>query len=612
MKKPKTPAASYSGRILLKRLLAVFFIISSGICHASLLSTSSGSADSTGTAGQAVEGHDEQHTDNSQESRNGGDINHRLKYRNVDFAERERIIDTSLQNLPVGSELTESDYRYLPAYFRKKWEALLHYEQGSSIILNRWFFLSPEGGYNPEKELEATLEFFRRSPDDSCYFPARYYLIYHKLPETGRCADLREYLYNISIDDVSVVLASEDKSSVVSSMGHLSIAFSGHNREGSTVKHGITFLGYVQEMNDFASEISGYYILEPFDRLRKRYNEEEHRSLREYHLNLTETEKFWLYLHIIELKDQNLTYSFTSNNCANGTRSLMTVMNQDFYNNSDHSYVTPFDYVKFIKKSPKYSGETDYLTAVDSFYNERNLLKSPDEMPPISTVTGGYTFSSLLGNGGYFSLSPFSRKITGDIRDYYFLHNFEVLNLKARVYRDSFIIDNITYIDSYSLPDILSPDFLSPGMSLSLHGKVNTEHTSLYPDVAGIMGTSILSPDTGLSLFYKLKTGLYIPHDGLNTYLINSAGSYFINRRIGRISLAYDYVWSNRSEYRGYDYAFTGGYSKELSDNLVLEAEFDYYHLKRRKDYTIDRRTASGKAGSRAMYEISAGINWRF
>ncbi|WP_274968334.1 hypothetical protein, partial [Succinimonas amylolytica] len=103
-----------------------------------------------------------------------------------------------------ASQLQHTPYQDLPAAFITKWEALLHIRNGVNAIEYSDFYLTGRGNavIDPERELRATLDYFRRDQEGACRYPARYYLIYHDLPDSRDCPDFAEYRRNVFVSEV--------------------------------------------------------------------------------------------------------------------------------------------------------------------------------------------------------------------------------------------------------------------------------------------------------------------------------------------------------------------------------------------------------------------------
>ena len=115
------------------------------------------------------------------------------------------------------------------------WHTLLHYKKGffgtRSLIDDPKFFLSEDGKYNPEAELEATIRaFFQKSNDESkhpvCRFIARYAWIKEQLDlDSSRlpvpeCARFSEIISQIKPESVTLIFPASHMNNPASMFGH--------------------------------------------------------------------------------------------------------------------------------------------------------------------------------------------------------------------------------------------------------------------------------------------------------------------------------------------------------------------------------------------------------
>ena len=507
-----------------------------------------------------------------------------------------------------ASQLQHTPYQDLPSDFITKWEALLHIRNGVNAIEYSDFYLTGRGNavIDPERELRATLDYFRRDPEGSCRYPARYYLIYHDLPDSRDCPDFAEYRRNVFVSEVSLILVYEDSSAFVSSMGHTGISIAGDNDAGKKVKYAVTFMGQPRGIADMVYEpMPGNYFLAPFAKFRDSYIVGENRSVKEYRLRTTEEERLWLYLHLFELKDQNVRYRFTVNNCANGSEHLLRVMSRDLEVPDYGSFLTPLEYVRYLKDSGLVSEEESYYTRTDQYYADLGRPVNPEEAPPLVRLSGGYVWSSLYGSGFSLKFMPFFREASEDISASPVLENTDLLSVTLRSYRLRPYISEINFTNKYRYTDVLSPASLTPDLMIRFHGDVTAAHASLYPDLATGLGFSAGSG--GLRPFYSVRAGLQIDSGGVNPYLLNTLGVFCTHPVLGRWSLSWRYALSDHEGYRGYRSRVSGTGSKRLTDNLWLELSGNYYRLS-----DNDRRDKGRLGSRRELLELSGGVALRF
>lgn len=261
--------------------------------------------------------------------------------------------------------IRESNKIYLS--YSEEWKLLLHYHGDTSSIKDDYFFLSKEGRTNPQSELDKTIEEFFRVDlplDDNhpiCRYPARLKFITKKLnidleslPKPN-CSNFKTYLKNTSAQKVSIVFASENINNLMSMMGHIFIKISG-NKHGKPVNHALGYFANFSQDNPISfvfnalfSGTSGVYLLEPYNKKLREYNDDQKRSIWEYELLLNQDRIDMLMLHIWELKRVNAKYNFITHNCGSALLYLLYVVDpslQKIYSTTD----APIDIIKNLER----------------------------------------------------------------------------------------------------------------------------------------------------------------------------------------------------------------------------------------------------------------------
>ena len=93
-----------------------------------------------------------------------------------------------------------------------------------------------------------------------------------------------------------------------------------------------------------------------------------------------EEERLWLYLLLLfELKEKkNVRYRFTVNNCANGSEHLLRVMSRDLEVPDYCNFLTPLEYVRYLKDSGLVYEEESYYTRTDQYYADQGHPVNPE------------------------------------------------------------------------------------------------------------------------------------------------------------------------------------------------------------------------------------------
>ena len=488
-------------------------------------------------------------------------------------------------------------YNDLPLDFRKKWEALLHYKQGRSLITNSDnYFLDPYGYIDPAGELLETINFFQNTPEGWCVFPARYYLIYGSLPLNNNCNDFKEYTDYVNVEKLSVVFASEDETSPISSMGHVLMMIDGKDINGIRKKHSF---GFVADNSsslffDFVTDsIEGRYILSPYSNVIYKYVSEEHRSLWEYSLNLTREERFLVFLHMFELKNHKIKYSYFSYNCASGLNQVLGVASSSLKYEDYDLFVTPVEYIKYLRNTGKIDGITVRPSKKDYYYLNDKYAVDPLSAPPLSRFSVLYRYNNKERNGLHFNFLPLYSDISEDIWYTSKTNEIQFLSVSGNINSSHSYVSELKIFDLKSLPDIRS-DSPNVNLGLSLHGNIDSSHTQLYPDFR--IGTGISCFSYGFVPFLQVTSGLHLEHHGPNLYMIENVGFMLKTMDWGRLTFFNKYIHASHGRYSGYNNETSLVYSKNIAKNYWVQMNASYYYKKNNSDF----------------YDISVGIGFRF
>ena len=467
-------------------------------------------------------------------------------------------------------------YAQQPPVFRHKWEALLHYADGrSSIHPGSSFFLAPDGYRSPENELSATEDFFRRAPENRCRYPARNYLLTGNFPSDA-CGEFNDFKSFVSADKVSLVFATESVNSPVSSMGHAFLMLEGKNARGLTKQHAAAFVADKADNGNLIwaflrDSISGRYTLAPYSDSIYAYVSEEHRSLWEYELDLSEEERCWLFLHLFELKTHRIHYSFFTHNCATGLERLMTAASDGFRDPSDRFYETPAQYLHYIWSTGRVKAVTVRPSPEDSAAIAAKRPLDPLAFPDPAHVRLSGIYSSRHGGGVEAEFLTIGNDIYEDTASRDGLKSFRFLDFSARIYKHHAFLDRVTVFDIRSLPDVtLAPPL--PNFGLDLRRAPDSGRTSLYPDLHAGAGVSVRT--LGLRPFWSLDVGLRLVPHGPQAYVLQQAGIEYSAPGLGRLTAALAHTASRNGNAPGWRWQSELVYAKRLSDKFWLRAKY--------------------------------------
>ena len=485
-------------------------------------------------------------------------------------------------------------YRELDAQWRAKWEALLHYEGARSVIdPSSDFFLSPQGAFHPDKELAATIDYFKSDPVHACEFPARAYLITGQKPNKS-CSAYQEFEQYVALDSVSLVFASESETSPVSSMGHVFLLLGGVNQQGVFKQHATAFVADTAQnknlLMDFLHDrMSGSYVLIPYDDWIYQYVSLEQRSLWEYELALSDEARQWLRWHLFELKEHPIKYSFFKHNCANGLSQVLTAADPSLSVAHTGVYLTPVQYTQWMAQKGTVKKLTLRPSSEDAQRVKRGNRPDPLKTPAASRwqVSANYRSGEEAGLG--FSFLPFFTDLKEINPAHAKLTEVKFFELDARVFQHHQWIEQITLVNIRSLPNLaLSRPKLNLGFEL--HGTQGNKSTSLRPDIH--IGTGFSLREKGIRPFWSVDAGVYLSPIGTQYYALQRLGIYYTKDPIklelyrqDSVSQKGDYANSPRSYHANFSYAITPQVSAfarascvKLTDSRMSEVSVGLNH----------------------------------
>lgn len=221
------------------------------------------------------------------------------------------------------------------------WLKLLHYEHNSthSVVLNKNFFISPNGKNNPSAELIATINAYfapwnikNKDEHARCRFPARYFWLSQQLPlpdynlREPKCQKLEKWALFDSVKSISLLLVSGYLGNPASTFGHALIKLNTDSTDdqfglfdltlnyGALVPENETTLLYVVRglWGGYEAGFSDKYFYTQ-DMV---YSHTEQRDIWEYKLRLSDEERILLIFHIWEIVGYKFAYYFLDKNCA--------------------------------------------------------------------------------------------------------------------------------------------------------------------------------------------------------------------------------------------------------------------------------------------------------
>jgi hypothetical protein len=236
---------------------------------------------------------------------------------------------------------------------------------------------------------------------------------------------------HVFIDSASFVLVAESQSSLASMFGHSFLKLEGRNKKHALSYYNSINSNIISYINVLLGNSDGIYVLMPYDEMKESYIKKEKRSLWEFRLSLTESEKIRLKSLIKNLEGQTNKYNFFFNNCNSQIELLLSSVNKNFNYTPVKKISTPLEYAKYLTRA----GLVEEITYIPS----KKVYHIPKihEYPYITRLSMGY-----YQNGTIFNFYPIyhdknqlihvEREVDSRILGINFLIdknlNFEVLN----------------------------------------------------------------------------------------------------------------------------------------------------------------------------------------
>lgn len=234
-----------------------------------------------------------------------------------------------------------------------QWHALVHYIPDEldggyhSLAVTRNFFNAPDGRYNPQAELDATLRAFFSDQKETatkqnpqCAFIARYRWLDSRLhfdPKrlpVHQCRRFEQWYRAIDPAQVTLIFPAAYMNNPSSMFGHtlLRIDRPGQDEHDRLISYSINFAAQTKETNGviFAYKgLTGGYIgsfsILPYYQKVQEYSDMDNRDIWEYQLNLKPPEIRRLLEHAWELGPVGFDYYFFTQNCSYQLLTLLDV-----------------------------------------------------------------------------------------------------------------------------------------------------------------------------------------------------------------------------------------------------------------------------------------------
>lgn len=214
----------------------------------------------------------------------------------------------------------------------KEWLNLLQIQEDGNSRIGDPNFFATSVPIDPFTELKFLVN--NKSNQLINKFPARYQFISKHFDmdiDLMNSPKISSYLEEMQGDSISLFFVSPYMGSSMSYFGHTFLRLNKNDNE--MFSKVINFIGHIPDDINFISlvkkglfeNLTGGYFISPFYKVFYKYAEKEQRLLIEYDLKFTNEEILKLLLHLYELQEIKIDYSFIFHNCSSGLVPLLQV-----------------------------------------------------------------------------------------------------------------------------------------------------------------------------------------------------------------------------------------------------------------------------------------------
>lgn len=259
-----------------------------------------------------------------------------------------------------------------------QWRKLMHAEPNfwnslESQIDGKEFFLSPQGRWDLNAELKATLQAFAKDSANKpeteisqCRFPARYLWLKRQFkdeilrwPDVS-CPKFEKFFKGVYGPSASLVFSSFYLNNPSSAFGHSLLRINkepaSDGRRYELLDYGVNYAANMDTENAIVYAFRGLFgffrgsfSIMPYYYKVREYNNAESRDLWEYEIPLTPADVEMLVAHIWELGPANIDYWYLTENCSYHMFTILEAANPDIHLVDDlKKYVIPSDTVQVL------------------------------------------------------------------------------------------------------------------------------------------------------------------------------------------------------------------------------------------------------------------------
>jgi hypothetical protein len=311
----------------------------------------------------------------------------------------------------------------------REWHLLLHYSANvfggvTSEQDDDGFFLSPRGKFDPQAELEATIERFfsadlvgRSKQPAQCAFIARYHWLKERLQfDDSRlvpiaCERFERWRAELNPQGISLIFPAAFLNNPASMFGHtfLRVDQQGQTEQTRILAYTIDYAadvpagaGIEYAYKGMFGGYKGFFSTPPYYLKVQAYRDIENRDMWEYPLNLRDSQIDRLLMHAWEMGNAYFDYFFFKENCSYHILALLEYANPELHLRDEfHLWTIPAETVRVIMDYPGLVGAATYRPSRSTIIKRKRALLTTEErllskhIMSNPEVTGERSFTEL-------------------------------------------------------------------------------------------------------------------------------------------------------------------------------------------------------------------------
>ncbi len=249
--------------------------------------------------------------------------------------------------------------------------------------------------------------------------------LFDEMTDIHKCASLQDFLDIVPLEKIFIEFAAESDIYPGSSMGHLFLHLQGamqkdiirvfedtpfSRTKGQIQDYSMSYYATMSEVFNpldyiraIVGNLKGYYALSPYASTASQYLNDDKRSIYRYEIKASKEDLKLFALHLWELKDKQIKYSFIKHNCTNGIEKILAVLDLDNIYHSKKLFSTPVQYLQHLDKKGKITLDEVLLPERKKSFVQKFGTNKVLESYKNSKISFGYSYPNMA----FFVILPY-------------------------------------------------------------------------------------------------------------------------------------------------------------------------------------------------------------